>query len=78
YVELSKGKVYKNGEEINLSEATAKASGINLPDVGGHEAEIHYFVDCVANGVKPEIITPQEAQDTIKLVESLLENCTEI
>jgi len=78
YVELSKGKVYKNGEEINLSEAATKASGINLPDVGGHEAEIHYFVDCVANGVKPEIITPEEAQDTIKLVEALLENCTEI
>lgn len=78
YVEYRGGKIVKNGEEINLKESDSKASGINLPDIGGHQYEIQYFVDCVEKGIKPDVVTPEDAQDTIKLIERLLDNCTEI
>ncbi len=79
YVSLAGGKVIKNGEEINLNDANAaNSTGINLPDSGGHQYEIAYFVDCVANGKMPEIVTPDDAYETIKLIERLLDNCTEV
>lgn len=79
YIRYQGGKLVKNGEEVNLSDNTVQTNaGINLPDVGGHQYEIAYFVDCVANGKMPEIVTPDGAYETIRLIERLLDNCTEI
>ena len=76
-VELRGGKFFKNGEEIDLA-IEAKSSGINLPNADGHPEEIRYFVECVKTGAKPEIVTPEDAFDTIELVERLLANCKEV
>lgn len=78
YVESGKGKIVKNGEEVNLSAEAVSKSGINISGIGGHQSEIQYFVNCVENGTKPEIVTVESAHDTIGLVERLLENCTEV
>lgn len=79
YVSLQAGKLVKNGEEIDLKNPSATSkTGINLPDAGGHQYEIQYFVDCVEKGIKPKIVTPEDACDTIELIERLLQNCTEV
>lgn len=50
-------------------EVKAAASGGNISDLGGYFLEIQYFVDCVASGKAPDIVTPEDAAATVALVE---------
>ncbi len=74
-VRYSDGKVFKNGEEIKLEAGEISENlGINLSGVDGYAAEIRYFIHCVENGIKPELVTPESSQNSIKLIERILEN----
>ena len=75
YVESIGGKLIKNNEEISLEVGeTSKNTGINLSGADGYADEIAYFVDCIEKGMKPEIVTPKSSEDSIKLIERILEN----
>ena len=69
------GKVFKNGEEIKLEAGEISENlGINLSGVDGYAAEIRYFIHCVENEIKPELVTPESSQNSIKLIERILDN----
>ena len=79
YLSYKGGKLLKNGEEIDLNDASVLSdTNINISNVAGHQREIQYFVDCIEKGNTPEIVTPESACDTIVLIERLLNNCTEV
>ena len=46
----------------------------NISDLGGYFNEIRYFVDCILEGKKPQIVTPQDAEDSLKTVLAELES----
>lgn len=73
----TKGAIYVHGGDANLTVQTA--SGVDFPDtlywpqvhgetVGALRAEIGYFVDCVARGVKPTVVSPEEARAAVAAV----------
>lgn len=75
YIENMGGKFIKNGEEITIDVGEiSDGTGINLSGVDGYTGEIAYFVDCIKNGKKPEIIMPQSSENSIKLIERILNN----
>ncbi len=75
YVELSDGKLIKNGEEIELTRGeVSEDTGINISGADGYADEIAYFVSCIENNKNPEMVTPQSSEDSIKLVEEILKN----
>ena len=77
YVESIGGKLIKNGEEVNVEVGEISGdTGINLSGADGYVDEIKYFIDCIMNGRKPEIVTPESSQNSIKLIERILENST--
>ncbi len=39
-----------------------------LPECDGYRNEIRYFLECVANGVQPEIVTAFDARETIRMI----------
>ena len=76
-VELRGGKVYKNGELVDLDvkeEAVSENTGINISRADGYAAEIAYFVDCISRGVSPDRVTPESSEASVKLVERILAN----
>lgn len=44
----------------------AEAQG-NIGSLGGYFNEIKYFVDCIASGVKPSVVTPEEAREAVRI-----------
>jgi hypothetical protein len=48
------------------------AEGGNLSGVTPHYSELCYFIDCVVNQRKPETVTPQQAAESVWLVEQEL------
>lgn len=75
-LELKDGKVYKNSEEIQLETGEiSDNTGINISGTDGYGAEIRYFIRCVENGTKPELVTPESSQNSIRLVERIKKNC---
>ena len=77
FLQFKGGKVYKNGEEINLDlEKTQEDMGINISNTDGWYSEIEYFINCVKTNTKPQIVTPESSQASVKLVERILENVT--
>ncbi|MBO5060382.1 MAG: Gfo/Idh/MocA family oxidoreductase [Clostridia bacterium] len=75
WVESKDGKVYKNGEEVEIGKGEVSAdTGINLSGLDGYADEIAYFVSCIKNGTQPEMVTPESSEDSVKLVERILEN----
>ena len=75
FVKLADGVVYKNGEAVDLNVAANEVSentGINISGVDGYAGEIEYFVDCITRGVKPEKVTPESSEGSVKLVERIL------
>lgn len=77
WVELRSGKVYKNGELVDLDvkeEAVSENTGINISRADGYAAEIAYFVDCISRGVSPDRVTPESSEASVKLVERILAN----
>ena len=74
-VELANGVLTKNGETIDLEKGeTSDDTGINLSGADGYADEIAYFIDCIINNKKPEKVTPESSQNSVKLVEKILEN----
>ncbi len=53
--------------EIKKVEVSVGAGG-NIEDLGGYYNEIAYFVKCIEEDRFPEIITPQDARDSLYLV----------
>ena len=46
----------------------------NISELGGYFNEIRYFVDCILEGKKPQIVTPQDARDSLETVLAELES----
>ena len=46
----------------------------NISDLGGYFNEIRYFVDCLLEGKTPQIVTPQDAEDSLETVLAELES----
>lgn len=65
------GKVFT--PELNQVEV---ASNINLKSAGGMYHEIRYFADCVKQGRMPEMITPEQSAETIRLMYAELESAS--
>lgn len=73
YVKSEGGKVEKNGSPVELTVgAVAENTGINLSGADGYADEIAYFVSCLEAGVKPEKVTPESSENSVKLVERIL------
>ena len=73
----TEGALYINCGEAGLE--IHDAAGNHLPDTiywpkvfgqrfGILRAELHYFADCVAEGRRPERITPEESRDAVALM----------
>jgi UDP-N-acetylglucosamine 3-dehydrogenase len=73
----TQGAVYVHGGDTNL--VVQNRQGVDCPDtlywpqvhgetVGALRSEIDYFVGCVAKGVKPAVVTPEEARAAVAAV----------
>jgi predicted dehydrogenase len=73
----TKGAIYVHGSDTNL--VVQGPQGIDCPDTlywpqvhgitaGALRTEISYFVDCVARGVHPTVVTPQEARSAVAVM----------
>ena len=75
YVELKDKKLVKNGEPVTIETgAVSHDTGINLTGVDGYSDEIAYFVNCVKENKRPDRVTPQSSEESVKLVERILAN----
>lgn len=72
YVE-STDKLYKNGKEVAIEQEAVKEVdlGINVGNDNGYLNEIQYFIDCIHNGKKPTLVTPESSANTMKLVDKI-------
>lgn len=76
---LKGGQLYENNEPVNLADAEKIGeTGINISNVDGYAGEIRYFVDCIKNDSPSDMITPESAAATIKLVERTLASLTRV
>ncbi|MBI1913957.1 MAG: Gfo/Idh/MocA family oxidoreductase [Planctomycetes bacterium] len=73
----TQGAVYVHGGDTNL--VIQDRQGVDCPDTlywpqvhgetaGALRAEIDYFVGCVAKGLKPTVVTPEEARAAVAAV----------
>jgi len=53
--------------------AAAQTQG-NLSSLGGYYNEIQYFLGCLAYGGKPEIVTPEEARESVRICLAITES----
>jgi predicted dehydrogenase len=58
------------GGAWRLSEAGKKTREVARRGPDGYDAEIRYFADCVARGVRPEVVTAQDALTTLQICEA--------
>lgn len=76
---LKDGKLYENNVEVNFTEVEKVGeTGINISNVDGYAGEIKYFIDCIRNDSPSDMITPESAAATIKLVERTLASLTRV
>ncbi|HEY4415886.1 MAG TPA: Gfo/Idh/MocA family oxidoreductase [Verrucomicrobiae bacterium] len=61
---------FARGCTLQLSEAGRKTRSLKLKPTDGYAGEIKYFVDCVARGQRPEIVTPQDALTALEICEA--------
>lgn len=67
--------MFENGEKIELEIGeVSENTGINISCTDGYGGEIEYFVSCVEKNTKPQIVTPESSQASVKLVERILKN----
>lgn len=57
----------RGSEALRLHEAGKKTRAIKLKSADGYAAEIRYFVDCVARGERPTIVTPQDGATALEI-----------
>jgi predicted dehydrogenase len=73
----TEGAIYVQGSDMNLTVQTKR--GLDCPDtlywpqvhgeiVGALRAEMNYFADCVAGGVRPTVVTPADARAAVAAV----------
>jgi UDP-N-acetylglucosamine 3-dehydrogenase len=73
----TEGAVYLQGGDMNLTVQTR--GGVECPDtlywpqmhgepVGALQTELAYFVDCVARGTRPTVVTPAEARTAVAVL----------
>lgn len=55
---------------LTLYEPGQPPAAVDLPAGMGYEHEIVYFLDCVARGEKPSIVTLEDAANAVRLVEA--------
>ncbi len=48
--------------------------GLNISSAGGYHLEGVYFLDCIAQGREPEIVSPESARETVRLVRAEMES----
>ena len=48
--------------------------GLNITSAGGYFLEGVYFLDCIANGRLPQIVSPHSAMDTVRLVRAEIDS----
>ena len=71
------GKPYEPEYEVSFSgEADTAENGANISALGAYWAEIRYFLDCIKAGRKPEVITPEQGKQTLKVVWAEVESAT--
>ena len=65
--------IYENGGNVisTKGEFQEGEAVINLPQTDAYAVEIDYFVDCVKNGKKAEIIKPAELESVIDILTDL-------
>ena len=52
---------------LRVAAAGQKPQTVKLENGDGYDAEIRYFVDCVARGRKPEIVTAHDAVTALEI-----------
>jgi predicted dehydrogenase len=57
----------RGSEALRLHEAGKKLRTIKLKNADGYGEEIRYFVDCVARGEKPAVVTPQDGLTALEI-----------
>lgn len=48
--------------------------GLNISSAGAYYLEDVYFIDCIQTGRKPEIVTPDSARETVRVVRAEIES----
>ncbi len=48
--------------------------GLNISSAGAYYLEDVYFIDCIRAGRKPEIVTPESARETVRVVRAEIES----
>lgn len=76
--EPSKIKLYEEGKGLKLIDLSEGGSdgidtGINVGSTNAYLDELIYFTDCLANGKTPDIVTLEDAAESVKLVRRELE-----
>lgn len=65
------GKPYEPEYQVEFdAEASTQSTGANISQLGAYWAEIRYLVDCIKDGRKPSIITPEAAKQTLQVVQA--------
>jgi predicted dehydrogenase len=57
----------RNGEALRLHEIGKKIRTVKLKQTDGYNEEIRYFVDCVARGERPTVVTPRDGVTALEL-----------
>ena len=55
---------------LRLDEAGKKSRTLKLASGDGYDTEIRYFVDCVARGQRPEVVTARDALTALEICEA--------
>ena len=55
---------------LRVDEVGKKSRTVKLDKGDGYDAEIRYFVDCVAHGRKPKIVTARDALTALEICEA--------
>ncbi|MBR4941671.1 MAG: Gfo/Idh/MocA family oxidoreductase [Clostridia bacterium] len=66
------GKLLKCGKEVTPEDIIPEADGFALPLISMYGREIAYFADCIENGRKPDFVTLESSEGTVKLVERIV------
>jgi predicted dehydrogenase len=57
----------RGADALRLHETGKKSRAITLKDTDGYNEEIAYFVNCVARGVKPSVVTAQDGLTALEI-----------
>ncbi len=58
--------------QLELHTASGKKSAVKIPASDGYTEELAHFVDCLRRGRKSDVVSPESAYQSVKLVEAEL------